>query len=157
MQLLYRAASFTSSRLELRKIYLVFIRSILEQSAVVWHSSLTGKNRLALERVQKSAVRVILGHKFTSYKDGLQKLNLQSLNMRRKDLCFRFAKNCLKNDKVKNMFPKNLSKHKMIKRKTKKFRTVLARTRRYQKSAIPYMLKLLNNDEEQRKKTIGGS
>ena len=86
---------------------------------MVWHSSLTAKNRLALERVQKSAVRVILGHKFTSYKDGLQKLNLQSLNMRRKKLCIRFAKNCLKNDKVRYMFPINLSKHEMKKRKKK--------------------------------------
>ena len=154
MQLLYRAASFTSSRLELRKIYLVFIRSILEQSAVVWHSSLTAKNRLALERVQKCAVKVILGQKFSSYKDGLKKLNIQTLNIRRKELCLRFAKNCLKNDKVRSMFPKHLSNHEMKKRNTKKFKTVLARTKRYQKSAIPYMLKLLNTDEEKRRKTV---
>ena len=154
MQLLYRAASFTSSRLELRKIYLVFIRSILEQSAVVWHSSLTAKNRLALERVQKCAVRVILGQKFSSYKDGLKKLNIQTLNIRRKELCLRFAKNCLKNEKVRSMFPKHLSNHEMKKRNTKKFKTVLARTKRYQKSAIPYMLKLLNTDEEKRRKTV---
>ena len=52
MQLLTRAASFTSSKKDLRKIYLIFIRSILEQSAVVWHSSLSLKNKKALERVQ---------------------------------------------------------------------------------------------------------
>ena len=36
MQLLTRAASFTSCKKDLRKIYLIFIRSILEQSAVAW-------------------------------------------------------------------------------------------------------------------------
>ena len=137
MQLLYRAASFTSSRLELRKIYLIFIRSILEQSAVVWHSSLTAKNRLALERVQKNAVRVILGQNISNYKDGLQKLNLQSLNERRKLLCLRFAKNCLKNEKVKNMFPRNLSRHAMEKRKTRKYKNLRTRRKRYKN--LPFL------------------
>ena len=36
------------------------IRSKIEQSAVVWHSSLTKKNKRDLERVQKSALKIIL-------------------------------------------------------------------------------------------------
>ena len=52
MQLLFRAAIFTSNQQDLKKIYLTFIRSILEQSAVVWHSSLTLRNKHSLERVQ---------------------------------------------------------------------------------------------------------
>ena len=43
MQLLNTAASFTSNRVELKDIYLTYIRSIAEQSAVVWHSSLSRK------------------------------------------------------------------------------------------------------------------
>ena len=84
MQLLNRAANFTTNRRDLRSIYLTYIRSVLEQSAVVWHSSLTVKNRRDLERVQKCAVRVILARNYASYKDGLQKLNLETLNDRRK-------------------------------------------------------------------------
>ena len=64
MQLLNAAASFTSNIYELRSIYLTYIRSVLEQSAVVWHSSLTSKNRKDLERVQKAAVRVILKKRY---------------------------------------------------------------------------------------------
>ena len=150
MQLLYRAASFTSDKKDLRKIYLTFIRSILEQSAVVWHSSLTAKNRLALERVQKAAVRVILGNHYINYKDGLKKLKLENLNTRREQLCLRFAKNCLRNDKVKGMFPKNQTEHKMKKRKTRKFKINFAKTKRYKKSAIPYMANLLNKDDERK-------
>ena len=48
---------------ELKNIYILFIRSILEQSAAVWHSSLTEENKNNLERVQKSAVRIITGDK----------------------------------------------------------------------------------------------
>ena len=47
-------------RLPLKKIYIQQIRSKLEQSAVVWHSSLTQKCKDKLERVQKSAFRIIL-------------------------------------------------------------------------------------------------
>ena len=56
MQLLYTAANFTSSRQDLKSIYLTYVGSVIEQSAVVWHSSLTNKNRKNLERVQKAAV-----------------------------------------------------------------------------------------------------
>ena len=105
MQLLTTTANFTSNIPDLKAI-LTYIRSVLEQSAVVWHSSLTAKNRRSLERVQKSAVRVMLKNKYTTYKDGLKKLNIPRLDERRDILCLRFAKKCLKNKKVKNMFPK---------------------------------------------------
>ena len=73
MQLLHRASNFTSNVQDLKSIYLTYIRSVLEQSAVVWHSGLTVKNRRDLERVQKAAVRVILKTKYTTYKEGLRK------------------------------------------------------------------------------------
>ena len=118
---------------------------------MVWHSSLTVKNRIALERVQKAAVRVIMGKKYLSYKNGLKNLNLENLTDRREKLCLKFAKNCLKNEKVRNMFPKNITKHTMKKRKTQRFKTRLAKTKRFKKSAIPYMVRLLNKDYENRK------
>ena len=97
MQLLNTAANFTSNVQDLKSIYLIYVRSILEQSAVVWHSSLTSQNRRDLERVQKAAVRVILKDKYTTYKQGLKVLKLDTLEKRRELLCLRFAKNCTKN------------------------------------------------------------
>ena len=49
MQLLHKVASFTSSKEEKKIIYNSYIRSILEQSCVVWHSSLTIDNSNDLE------------------------------------------------------------------------------------------------------------
>ena len=74
MQLLNRASRFTSNKWDLKQIYLIYIRSILEQSAVVWHSSLSQKNKRDLERVQKVAVKVILGQNYIPYKAGLELL-----------------------------------------------------------------------------------
>ena len=154
MQLLNRAAKFTNNTSDLKSIYLTYVRSILDQSAVVWHSSLTTKNRRDLERVQKSAVRVILGGKYSTYKNGLEKLNLDDLNDRRTKICLKFAKNCLKNEKVKDIFPKAEFKHKMRKRKQKTFKVKQIKTERYKKSAVPYMTELLNNDAAKRRKIM---
>ena len=150
MQLLNRAASFTSNIEDLKSIYLTYVRSAIEQSAVVWHSSLSGKNRRDLERVQKSALRVILKNNYTSYKRGLRQLNLMTLDKRREELCLKFAKKCLKNDKVRNLFPKNKTNHRMKKRKVKLFKTNRTNTQRYRRSAIPYMQELLNKENAEK-------
>ena len=61
MELLRNVASFGTSVEELKDIYSLFVRSQLQQSAVVWHSSLTEENKADLERVQKSALKIIMG------------------------------------------------------------------------------------------------
>ena len=81
--MLRRVTSFGTSLDDLRNIYILFVRSQLEQSAVVWHSSLTEQNRNDLERVQKSALKVILGEKYQSYNKALIELNLETLEERR--------------------------------------------------------------------------
>ena len=68
---------------------------------------LTENNSSDLERIQKSALKVILQEKFQGYKKGLAQLGLQTLEERRKQLCLDFAKKCVKSDKLKHMFPKN--------------------------------------------------
>ena len=42
----------------LKDIYINFVRNILEQSAVVWDSSLTSKNRIDITKVQKAVARI---------------------------------------------------------------------------------------------------
>ena len=156
MRLLTTAAAFTSSVNDLKNIYLTFIRSILEQSAVVWHSSLTKTNRKDIERVQKAAVKVILGKSYTTYKNGLKYLNLYTLDRRRENLCINFAKKCIKTDNVKKWFPLENSNHKMKTRNKQKFKINKQNTERYKKSAIPYMRKLLNHEYQEKRKMIEG-
>ena len=82
------------------------------------------------------------------YKTALKDLNLETLEQRRNNLCLKFAKACLKNEKVKNLFPLNVNKHKMEKRSKEKYKVMKIRTNRYKKSAIPHMVSLLNTHEE---------
>ena len=132
---------------------MTYIRSILEQSAVVWHSSLTQKNTNDLERVQKVAVRIILGKYYRNYKDGINKLKMEKLEKRRENICLKFAKNCLLNSKVRNFFPKKINLHMMKKRKKTIFNNKKI-GKRYKKSAIPYMTNLLNKYYSDKIQTI---
>ena len=150
MALLRKVASFGTPIDDLKTIYILFIRSILEQSATVWHSSLSEENINDLERVQKSAIKVILQDKFKGYKQGLAQLGLEDLSSRRKNLCLDFARKCVKNPKLTHMFPKNPKSHIMNTRKNEIFEVHHANTGRYQDSAIIYMQKLLNEDEQNR-------
>ena len=93
MQLLHKVASFGTPMEDFKIIYILFIRSILEQSATVWHSSLTEENKSNLERVQKSAIKVILQEKYKGYQNGLALLDIEDLESRRKSLCLELAKN----------------------------------------------------------------
>ena len=70
----------------------------------MWHSSLSQRNRNDLERVQKSAVRVILGNNYNNYEDALKKIGLVTLEERREQMCLKFAKECLKLEKMKKLF-----------------------------------------------------
>ena len=108
MELLRRVASFGTSIEDLKNIYFLFVRSQLEQSAVVWHSSLTEENIVDLERVQKSAVKIIMGEKYKSYKKSLNTLEIEKFYDRREILCLNFARRCVKNEKSKKMFPLTL-------------------------------------------------
>ena len=60
MVLLGKLAEFGTPAAYLKTIYISYIRSVLEQSAVVWHSSLTQENKADLSRVQKTAYKIML-------------------------------------------------------------------------------------------------
>ena len=95
-----------------------------------------------------------MGKNYKNYRESLKELNLETLEKRRNNLCLKFAKNCLKNDKVKDLFPKNNTKHEMKKRRTEKYLIKRIRTERYKASAIPNMVKLLNKYEKRKKQFL---
>ena len=152
MVFLHKLSKFTKNKNDIKKIYILQIRSKLEQSAVLWHSSITKKCEYNLERVQKSALRIILGDKYVDYDNALKVLNLQSLRERREDLCLKFAKKCLQVPKLKRMFPRNHHDHEMNKRKSEYYRVNRGLTERLRRSAIPHMQRLLNEHEGVKRK-----
>ena len=79
---------------------------------------------------------------------------MEKLNTRREFSCLKFEKNCLNNEKVKDIFPKSIKIHKMKTRNRELFKVKFSKTKRYKKSAIPYMINLLNNNDKKILKII---
>ena len=150
MQLLHNVAKFTKETTDLKSIYITYIRPVLEQSSIVWHSSLTKENCDNLERVQRSAIRLIMGRKNFNYKESLLKLNLTSLEERRTSLCLNFAKRATMNNRTKKMFPLRKEQRTNTRRFTEKFIVKKARTKIYQQSTIPFLQNLLNENYKQK-------
>ena len=149
MELLRKVASFTNSLAGKKTIYVLCIRSVLEQSSVVWNSSLSQENSDDLERVQKSAVRIILGKDYVNYEEALERVDLESLKDRREILSKKFAKKCLENKKTRNMFQVREKLHVMNVRNEEHFEVNFANTKRLKMSAIPNMQRILNTDFEE--------
>ena len=62
-----------------------------QQSATVWHSSLTEEDKSDLERVQIAAIKVKLQTKCKGYQNGLALLGIEDLESRRKKPVFKIC------------------------------------------------------------------
>ena len=107
MQLLRGVLSFGASNQEMVHLWITFCRSVLEQSCVVWHGSLTQENENDLERTQRTFCKLILKEKYNDYEESLLKLNLETLKERRNFLNLKFAKSGIKYGKMNDLLPEN--------------------------------------------------
>ena len=91
MMLLRKVSTFGASIDDMKQIYTMFVRSVLETSSSVWHKSLTLENEVDLERIQKSAFRIILGNDYISYENALYVLGMETLKDRREIIFTKFT------------------------------------------------------------------
>ena len=129
---------------DLKEVYIKQIRSILEYAVPVWHSSLTVGDSMAIERIQKSALRIILSQRYHSYSEALGYLDIEPLYLRRNSLCIKFARKCLSSNKFSKWFKPD-KKITITRQQNKKFCRVFSRTVRYDKGPLSYLTNLLNN------------
>ena len=129
---------------DLLNIHILFIRSVTEYCAVVFHASLTIEETQKIEMIQKTCLRVILGEMYVSYTAALEMCGLQTLAERRRKRCLDFAVKCAKHPKMKRFFPLIQDKSTHFLRQEEKFKVNFASTESYKKSAVPYCQRLLN-------------
>ena len=96
-----------------------------------------------IERVQKTAFRIILKDSYTDYRSVLEVTGLDSLRDRRTQLSLTFAKKCVKSKMTEDLFPLNVKT--VNTRPHEKYFVMPARTERLAKSAVPYLQRLLND------------
>ena len=130
------------------------VRGILEYCSTVWHSSLTETDSNDIERVQKAAMRLIMGNRYQGYNEALKHMSLDSLRERREKMALRFIQKSLKHETFSRLFPLNFNDHLMRKRNPEKYSVNIAKTERYRKSAVPFLQRLLNDDYAKKKKDL---
>ena len=143
MIILHNLFNFDLAVEEMLDIYILYIRSVVENSAVVWHSALTLGEELDIERIQKCALRIILNDVYTDYPTALEITGLTSLKERRIKLCKSFAEKCVKTGRHSDMFPKNQCNE--YTRHHEEYQVTMAKTDRLKNSALPFMQRLLNS------------
>ena len=150
MKWLHAAKKFTDDRKILKQLYTIYIRSILENAATVWHSGLTQGNIEDLERLQKSSLKVICGKNYATYEQALKDMNMESLNDRRTKLCVNFIKKSIKLENFKELFPENKNINMNI-RNHERYYVKKYKTERCKKSSVPYFQSLLNKYVKEQK------
>ena len=130
------------------------VRSVLEYCSTVWHSGLTKSDSKDIERIQKAAVKIMMGKNYEGYSKSLKFLKLDSLHERREKNALKFAKKSIKNENFSSFFPKHPEGHTMRKRYSDRFLVNKAHTERYRRSAVPYLQRLLNEDHLKQKKIL---
>ena len=144
MRIITNLIKFNVSTRDLIIIYIIYVRSVLEYCCTVWHNSLTIEQSTDIERVQKVAIRTILNNFEIEYEDALEKVQLEKLELRREQICLKFAQKCTKSTKNEHMFPKDIYNGAELRTK-EPYEVPFALKERFKKSAIPYMARLLNS------------
>ena len=134
---------------DLLAIYILFIRSVTEYCAVVFHSRLTQQESDKLEKIQKTCIKIIMGDLDQDYPSALEFCGLQTLYERREKRCLDFSLKCIKHPKNQRIFQKNPGYNHRV-RASEPFTINFANTSTYKDSAVPFCQRLLNRHFERK-------
>lgn len=135
---------------QLKTMYVLHVRSILEYACVLWSNNLTKQQIKMLKSVEKRALSIILG-KYVSknnYLNNCDALGIDCLEIRWTHVLENFGKKLLKNELFKNWIECHRNRHYASTRYNKRnfnFRIVACKYERYRRSTIPTLIRLLRS------------
>ena len=139
---------FGFNKSELVTVYKGYIRPLLESNILMffWHLSLTSNQTHQLERVQKRALRIILGTDYISYANVLDVCDVDRLSARREQHSLQFAQHLPKCSRTSKLLPPCRGEiHGRQLRNNAKLTQPRARSNGYACSPIPYYVELINS------------
>ena len=139
-----RLKGMGASTEDMKDVFIKQVRSVLELAVPVWNGALTSAERRDIERVQKTALRIIIGEEYVDYQSALDMIGLESLEDRRHRLSLKFAKKSATHFKHKNWFKPTVTKIKTRIEKTK-YCPIYSNHTRFDKSPLAYLTNLLNS------------
>ena len=121
--------------------------STTKRSAQSWHSGLTQQQSSDIERIQKIAFKIILQQNYENYKQACSSLLAQTLQQRRVKLCSKFAS---KNSKSENSMFMKVGTHAKTRHRSDLVREYKCNFGRFRKSSLPYLARLINENNRKR-------
>ena len=131
---------------KLKTFYVLKIRSILMFGSVCYHSSISSELSHKLELQQKKCFAIILGTRHRSYEHACSFLDLPRLDLLREKACLKWAIKAQSNPKHAHLFP--LKSTNIDTRQNNKYTEYFCHSAKYYKSAVPYMTRMLNFDND---------
>ena len=131
---------------DLMSVYCSYVRPVVEYCAPVWHSGLTENQKAQIERIQKRACRLMLGPQYCSYEHALETLGLSTLDKRREQLSLNLARGLTKpSSHFHHWLPplRSVSTRRAL-RNGQNYSEIFCRTECHKRSAVPYLIRLLN-------------
>ena len=120
--------------------YIKEIRPLTEQGVIVLNSSLTKGQERTLEKIQKVALKIILGQNYISYEVACYQFNITNLKERRAKLCENLAIKLFKSSRRDEFFTlANKNRHNLV-------RENICRTRRCYNAPHNYLNRLVNKN-----------
>ena len=142
MWVLRRMKSLQMDPFTILDYYMKEVRVHLELAVPVWHSGLTVKQSADIERVQRVAVSILLGHYEFNYDRTCTLFGIKPLYIRRQELCERFAvKTTSTKCRHDDLFQIQNSGYNT---RGNYYREHLCHTSRFYNSALPYLTRTLN-------------
>ena len=98
--------------------------------------------QLKIERIQKTALSLILGHEYINYENALKLTNLKRLSTRRDEICLKFVSKNLKSESPFWEIPK---KSHNTRSGPNLVQEIQCRTKSYFMSSVPFLARHYNN------------
>lgn len=133
----------TMNQTDLLFVYKTIIRPILDYAVPTYTSLLTREQVQQLERLQAKTMKIIYGE-HVSYRTIIEQGIIETLEDRRRSIVLKFAEKCSNNDRYREKwFPENTRHDHQLRRREKYFIPKM-NTYRYNKSPIVSMRRILN-------------
>ena len=142
--MLRRFSSLGTPSDQLKAMYTLLILPELVYTSPTWSSSLNVTQLKQLERIQKTACKVILGPAYVDYDNAVVTLNLPRLPTTYEHVLRKFGAGLLQIPRHRHLLPPE-APHQRTTRHQNLLVPVKARTQRYRLSAIPTIVRGINS------------
>ena len=125
--------------------YFKEIRSIFEMACQVFHSGLTKYQSNNIEKMQKRALKLILGEHYSSYDEACILMSAEPLSDRRDTLCLTFINRAVKGGLHSDIF-KPAHSYNITRSDNNQLKEFTCNTKRFFNSPLVYLSRLFNQN-----------